>query len=403
MFRLLKLRVRLDFLINPFYLFCIAFALAITLYLWRWSSIFPPLSFGLILFLILSFLLFISAGLKFANRVSINSMQSLNLIFFKTYLSDYIFYLIIGLGMVNVLGMGYLPVLERTNDYREFGIPVLDPIFNSLSIFFSVFYLQLFLGSKKKKFLIFTFIILLFQILIFRRSTLVWILASSIFLFILYRQRIKIILILVVVLCLPILSYSFGLYGNNRSNLSKNYVLNDLGASSTFIGTGLSHNHYMTYLYVSSPLANLQKNIDEGEKFINNGDFKDFFFYCLLPASITMRLEQRFNLEPPLCSLITPDLIVGTIFMVSFYTLGWLGMSLMTLFLLGFIILSMLLVQRFDLFKLTSISILSTAVALSIFTNFLNRLDVVIMLFIYPVIFHFIYEKRTVHKTSIAR
>jgi hypothetical protein len=296
------------------------------------------------------------------------------------------------------MGMGYLPVLDRTHDYREFGVPVLDPIFNSLSIFFSVFYLQLFLASKKKKFLIFVFVVLLFQVLIFRRSTIVWIITSSLFLFILYRQRIKIILVLIVILSLPLLSYSFGLYGNKRSNLSKDYVLKDLGASSTFKSTGLSHNHYMTYLYVASPLANLQKNIDIGDRFVNNGDFKGFFFYCILPGSITIRLEQRLNLEAPLCSLITPDLIVGTFFMLSFYTLGWLGMALMTLFLFVFIIVCLLVIQKFDTFKLTTICILSTTVTLLIFANFLNRLDVILMLFVYPVLFHIIFNSNKINK-----
>jgi hypothetical protein len=40
---------------------------------------------------------------------------------------------------------------------------------------------------------------------------------------------------------------------------------------------------------------------------------------------------------------------------------------------------------------------LSTTITLLIFSNFLNRLDVILMLFVYPVLFHFIFKKsRTV-------
>ena len=53
--------------------------------------------------------------------------------------------------------MGYLPVLDRSHDYREFGMPVIDPVFNSLSIFFSVFFFQSYLGGKKEKVSVFMF------------------------------------------------------------------------------------------------------------------------------------------------------------------------------------------------------------------------------------------------------
>ena len=131
-----------------------------------------------------------------------------------------------------------------------------------MSIFFSVFFFQSFLDTKKKKYLLYVMIFLFFHLLIFRRSAAIWIITSSVFLYLLYKHRVSILTIGIFLFCLPIFSYSFGVYGAKRSDLKKQYVINDLGASDAFVKSGISHNHYLTYLYTSSPLANLQENID---------------------------------------------------------------------------------------------------------------------------------------------
>jgi hypothetical protein len=382
----LKVRVNLGFLVNPFYIFAAAFSLAIFVYLWGWSSIFPQLSAGLLSFLIFSALLFIFAGRKTAFTL-FNQNRGNDF----GYINEFFFSLIITLGTVNVFFMGYLPILSPLNDYRKFGVPVLDPVFNSLSIFFSAFFFHSFLKSKKKKFLLYVILILLFQILLFRRSTMVWILTSSSFLYLLQKQKIKLLILVTAIVCIPVLSYCFGLYGNKRSNLNESYVINDLGASESFKHSGISYNHYITYLYLSSPLANLQKNVDNGNGFLNNRDFKAFFFYSLLPQSFTLRLEKTLKLIPPECSLIIPDLIAGSFFLIGFFTLGWLGMALMLIYLFAIILLCLFLLKKCDTFSVSTYSILVTAVSLMIFSNFLNRLDVILMLFVYPPFFHLIY------------
>jgi hypothetical protein len=388
MLRLFNQRINLSLLVNPFYLYCIAFSFAIIAYLAGWSSIFPKLSSGLLLFLISTFVFFIIAGYLFSKKLP----DFQNHREFGRQMTDIIFCLIILLGLVNVLFMGYLPILDRSHNYREFGMPVIDPLFNSLSIFFSVFFLHSFLDTRKKRLLIYILIILIFQVIIFRRSSIMWIITSSSFLFILYIRKIRILVIVLSIICIPALSYCFGLYGNFRSNLTRSFVINDLGASSTFKNSGISYNHYMTYLYLSSPLANLQENIGKKGGELKNDNVKDFLFYCLMPQSFTLRIEKPLHLLPPETHLISPNLIVGTFYMVSFYTLGWLGMIIMVLFLFLYIILCLLVIKRWNICGLETLSLLSSTVCMLIFSNFLNRLDVILMLFVYPVIFHFLFN-----------
>lgn len=380
-------KVNIDFIVNPFYLYCIAFSLSVFVYLLGWCKLYPLLSKGLILFLVGTSILFVFAGHRLVRKPSeLFKHQTLN-----SHLNDIIFALIILLGFINVMYMGYLPILDRSHDYLEFGMPVIDPLFNTLSIYFSVSFFHSFLFNKKKKFLVFFILILIIQIIIFRRSTITWITVTSVFLFILYKRKISLQALVIGIICLPMISYCFGLYGNIRSKLTSSFVINELAASNSFKKMGISHNHYMTYLYVSSPLANLQENIDKRKENFNNEDFKDLLFYCLVPGSFTSRMEKSLHLSSPESYLITPELIVGTYFMVSFFTMGWGGMIIMFLYLFALILLCLFVIRKWDSFQLVTFALLSTTVSLLIFSNFLNRLDVLIMLFVYPVLFHLIF------------
>jgi hypothetical protein len=386
---ILKRKTDLSILINPFYIYCLAFLCAILLYQIGWCNIFPSLSISLILFFAITFILFIVAGRKIFRKSSVfHDFNNLN-----QYLSDIIFLIIILLGVVNVLYMGYLPVLDRTHNYKEFGMPVIDPIFNTLSIFFSVILFHQFLDTRRKRYLLYFIIILILQIILFRRATIVWIVISTSLLYILYKKKINFSVIVLAILLIPLGSYCFGLYGNTRSKLSRSFVMNDLGASEAFKKSGISYNHYMTYLYISSPLANLQKNIDQNNAVNNPGGIKDFLFYAIIPESFTLRLERPLHLVPPSCYLISPNLIVGSLYMVSFYTLGWFGMTITFLYLFIIILLCQYVSRRWSTFESEALSVLCTTVSLLIFSNFLNRLDVILLLFVYPVIFHVLYKR----------
>ena len=386
MTKFLSKEIDILWLLNPFYIYCFSFGVALFFYLWGWSVIYPELSGSLIVFLILSFTIFALIGKHEGSKFKLKFNSNLNCKG-QLYLKDIIFFFILSMGIINVILMGYLPILERSRNHLEFGIPVLDPLFHSLSIFFSVFLFQSYLEIKKRRYLLYIFIVLLFHLIIFRRSATIWILISSINVYLLFKHKLSIKSVGLLFLCFPLFSFLFGGYGALRSNLSKSYVIKELGASETFVNSGLNHNHYLTYLYISSPLANLQKNIDESEDFLSRRDFKNFFFFSIVPYSFTNRLEKDLKLIKPEFYLIHPHLTVGTFFVISFYLSGWLGMMIMLLFLLLFIFLSKFVIINCPTVGITTFSILLTTIALLIFSNFLNILDVILMLFVYPVLF----------------
>lgn len=194
-------------------------------------------------------------------------------------------------------------------------------------------------------------------------------------------------------LFIPVLSYSFGLFGKIRSGFANQIALNELGANPSFLNSKINHFHYMTYVYISSPLANLQKNINEENAHLNDKDIKKFVFYSLIPESLTSRLSKTLKLTPPACHLITPELIAGTVFMTGFYTMGWPGMIFMLFYIIIASFICLLIISKWKAFSITTFSILSTTVTLLVFDNLLLRMDVILMLFIHPLIFHFIFKK----------
>jgi hypothetical protein len=109
-----------------------------------------------------------------------------------------------------------------------------------------------------------------------------------------------------------------------------------------------------------------------------------------------MRMENKFKISPPECDLIMPHLIVGSVFMTSFYTMGWGGMIIMLGYILGIILLSLYLTDKWKTFRTTNICILSVTVSLLTFGNLLTRLDVLLLILIYPLFFHFVYSRGSV-------
>ncbi|MFP4487949.1 MAG: oligosaccharide repeat unit polymerase [Bacteroidales bacterium] len=389
-------KLNIQVILNPFFVYCISFLVAIILYLFSWSDLYPPISLSLVIFLGVSFILFLSAGYFTGNlKTSKHNIRESEL-----FIVDILFIIIIALAVADIVGTGYLPILNRQYDYKVFGVSVLDPLFNTLSIYFSLVFLNTFLSKKKIRFVLYCILLLIVQVLILRRGTIVWMLTSWIFLILLYVRRIPIKVIIAGILVIPIVSLLFGLYGNFRSNINEEMTLDGLGASSEFKDLNISHYHYMTYLYISSPLANLQKNIESGKNELDKKDFKSFLFYCIIPQSITARIKNIIKIREPDPELITPSLIVGSVYMLAFNTMGWLGVSILMVVILIYLLLGMTVTEKIKYNSNETYALLLNTTFLLIFDNLFVRLDVLLMLFVYPLLFNHLFKVITLKRNK---
>lgn len=376
-------KIKIDKVINPFYLFGVSYSVAIILYLLRWSKLYPDLSLKLIIFLLVTF---VGIGLfSYSLRHLIPNTN--NKVSFSDSFTNIMFAIIVVLGIIDVSYEGYIPILKENFKYREFGMPILDFFFYSLSIYFAVHFFYYYLISKKIRLLIFSLIITLFQLIIFRRYSFVLIILTCIFISILLKKEYRTRIIIIGIILFVLGSFLFGYYGRKRNQFQKEAILSDFEASKKYRDTFLGADIYMTYLYISSPLANLQLNINKNDVFLNQNEIKGYIFYTFIPINITSRIEEITSIESPNIVLIHNNLMVGTYYLKAFYFFGWPGMIILNIFLIAYISILLLINRKNFGYNITSYAFLSTTATLLIFDNLLIKPDIIFILFIYPVVF----------------
>lgn len=154
------------------------------------------------------------------------------------------------------------------------------------------------------------------------------------------------------------------------SDYSEHIILKIGQAKHSFIESSIPKEFFWFYLYASSPLANLQNNIDNIRH--NNIDvinFFEFFNNEILPDFISKRINELLNLEKATFVLIDPNFNVSTVYTGSFFYLSWLGLIFMAIFILGFPLVYMSILSKKNLLNVSGIAILNTLYIFLIFDN----------------------------------
>ena len=141
------------------------------------------------------------------------------------------------------------------------------------------------------------------------------------------------------------------------------------------------------YVYSTSPLANLQNNLNESKSVDFN--IKSFLFNELTPDFISKRLTNLLNVDESKTSLIRSFLTVGTMYSKSYTTMGWLGMILMYIASIGGVFCYIFLLKRDSNYYVTGIALSCTFVLFSSFSNMIRFSGLSFQL-IYPLLFMYI-------------
>ena len=361
-------KIIIQFLKNPFYIYIISFSLVLLIYQLDWSELYPPLSVGLTVFFVITFILAIYFGALIDKYLPIRyfSIKEKD----KPLRTTIVIYILYVLEFIYNSGIPIILALKTsTYDYKEFGIPTLHPIIATFSSFYTVYIFHLFLSTKRKRYLLILLFLLLIPILIFNRGMLLINLTSMLFVYLLSINRVRIRTLLAIIVVAFFVLYFFGVLGNYRitKTPSNKYFLEISKAKDKFVNSGIPKEYMWGYIYISSPLANLQNNINNNPAV--NFRIKDFIFMELMPDFISKRIAPLIGAERSEPKNISAYFIVSTIFCYSFNSLGWAGIYLMFLifsFLLAFYIL---LLQKKNPYYITGISILMTFMVYNTFDN----------------------------------
>ena len=354
--------MRLHFLKNPFYLYIIAFATVIGLYLLRWSDLFPKLSTGLLLFFILTFIFSLICGKLFsylrkplfsANFFNKNDPIIVFGIFF-CYALEFLY-------------VGHVPLftLSPSAKFMHFGgIPTFHVFLVTFTVFYSVVLFHKLISCFSKKNLLYFFLILIPPLLMVNRGMFIEIFFAALIVYIFSIQRLffkKIIYVSIIVIGV---FYGFALLGNARLQSDTTFHDKIAVPSERFKKNRIPDTFLWPYMYATSPLGNLQKAIDVAKPAY---DFKAFFFLCICPDFISKRIYQHSN------KLIGPRIAVSftvsTMYYNAYLTMGYVGMVLLFTYQIILLFLIPLSLKTRNKYYVPVMSITCVTVILNTFTN----------------------------------
>lgn len=363
---------------NPFFAYALVYSFVFALYILPFSDLYPNIEIDFFIFFVVTILfsLFFYRYFKLDNYVEkktdyfiINKIKYLMFLFFILYGLDFMY-------------MGAIPLFSPADieGYRGYdGIPILHVLIITGNAFFSNIIFEKYAISKKKIFLLIWIISLIPYILIFTRGSIVVSCISAVLIFFSYNVLKKKYIIFTLIIGIFIL-YIFGVAGNIRLNqqlygesINDSETILTFGqATEEFQDSIIPEEFFWGYIYISSPLANLQNIINQRPNVNLDVDNIELLIITeYLPDTMSKRILEYMDIDnealaPP---LITHAFNVCTFYAGSANILGIFGLVLMYLY---YIILSIIycsLLMKNNKYKIIGIVTFTTLVYLSIFSN----------------------------------
>jgi hypothetical protein len=380
---------------NPYFVFATAWLLCIFLYSLRGAGILPKLTFGLCVFLFSFILLFIITGF-FLNRIkfTIKPAKNVKINYKLIFFFNNVFFL------PNILYSG-LPILNGVRD-ENFGIPGMVVIAMSLNAFTCICCFYMYLTTGRKKLLWYCAYCMMFYVVIISRGFIVMTMISMLFLWMNLKNPVLTIVKFTIILSTMLGAlYLFGVAGNPPSVEYSSEAIFQIGdASAAFTNNIIPGEFFWSYVYITSPLSNLQYNIN-----ISNPPFTvDNFYLAIVNETMFDFISKRVNAMRKGYARKTPVLLiealtVSTALAGSYATAGWGGMLYMMLFIWIFPIIYLLIISKNPL-GVIGFSVLCTIYLFSIFDNMFVLSGLSLQLF-FPIILMLFQNSKVTNTTSL--
>lgn len=373
-------------ILNPYYCYIISFGLALLIYSWEWSEIYPALSLSVTVFLIITFVLAFVVGRLVGRKLVFTKIliSKVNTEIVLSILTGY---------TIEFIYNGGIPlffILKGVEiKYMEFGIPTFHVFLLTFSSYYAVYVFHQYLSSRNKKLLLSFMLLLLPYILIVNRGAFIMILTACLIIYISFINEISIKEFVILLIITSIFFYGFGYLGNLRSfNGDSMALLNLTKATDNFKNSLIPKEFYWFYIYASSPFANFQNATIVS--LTHNYDLPRFVTWELLPDFISKRIipiELDYEGLNRLDYSINPILTVGSMYFEPFIRMGWSGPIIIFLFYTTLVYLYISLLPATSSYFLSAIAILCVISIFNVFENMLNFSGLSVQL-IYPILFY---------------
>jgi hypothetical protein len=383
-------------MVNPYLCYAVSFSVAIVAYLFGWSELYPALSTSLLLFLLATIVIHMLAGIRVSQKRAVD-FRPIN--FRRDSVPVIITVFLFVLWGVECWHGGGIPLLKillrQPYDYKIFGIPTVHVFLVTFSSFFTVLLFQSYLSNKNRLMLVLYLINLSAALLIYNRGMLFFNLTASASLYLVYKKSLPVKEMVIGGAGLVILLFVFGLLGSLRgSNESRNKAYSNQAflktgrASASFRNSPLPSEFFWSYIYLTSPIANLQNNVNHYQPgpitfskvldWLNNEVLFDFISKRINWLSGNER-EPEINIKGPFNA--------SSVYSRSFSYLGWTGLLLMAVVIVVTPLIFYKILPPTSPFFLTGLSILNTMFLFMVFDNTIRFTGLSFQI-VYPILLH---------------
>ena len=354
---------------NPNFIYIITFIVPFLVYSLGWSTIYPALSVQLFAFYLLTFFIASLLGF-FINKLPAYKYKTIPVFKYNllVLLLLYFFY------WLDCLYSGYVPLFAFSKGEAEyggninFGIPTFHVLLVTFSLFFSVFLFHQLLSNRRSYLLLFYLMSFVPFIFLLQRSNIMITVISSAFLLFISQKKITLFKISGILILFIGSIYIFGFLGNLRSsNGDPTFIPKASGATEEFLQSKVPKEFYWGYLYIASPVANLQNNINIEQNV--QPDLKGFIVFEMIPDFISKKISSVFSMTRREFNQINSFLNVGTLYARPFSFLSWLGMFLLFIYLILMMNLYYLIIKKSSMYASTGLALMFTTIALANFDN----------------------------------
>ena len=278
------------------------------------------------------------------------------------------------MGILYVLEFLYakrLPLLEillGTEGFVHFGgIPTIHVLLVTYTVFFSTFIFHRLICNFSRK-LLYNFLIIAFfpPLLMVNRGMLFTIFFACLFVYLFSLKAFKRKILIYCIISISLALYLFSIIGSVRINDDENSTVFVAFTQPTddFESLGISNMFLWPYMYIASPIGNLQNCIDIYQP---TGSFSTFFWKCICPDFISKHFYKSELESPP---LISPVFNVSTMYTDAYAQLGYLGMGILFV-MQTFVLYTVLLAfsAKKNPYYTTTVSLSCSVVILNAFAN----------------------------------
>lgn len=382
--------------VNPYLLNGIVWLFVVLVYQLGWSRLCPPLSFGMQVFMTVSIVVSLALGVYTYHKERL-TFRPLKSVSFRHILILCIILWI--LFAIDCVGSGDIPLLgylrgNITVSYKEFGVPVLHVVLvNGLScLVIYCYYAYRSVADKALKRKLMCAILTSYVpfALMFNRGAILSIMLGMFLIWLFSAKRPFRALGIITLSSIGIL-FAFGMLGNMRMGKNLNDIILKIGkATDDFKKSSIPDEFFWGYLYIATPLANVQNTIDHTTKtMIDTKDLEDMVMYEFTPDIITKRIrgEKDKAYKSHRSNLLTDNLNATSVYGRVFKYMGWSGLWTMFGFILLFIFINMRIVPKDSSWFLPVLITIDEIVVMNLFDNMFIFAGMIPQLLIFVMIY----------------